>query len=113
MCELSKASKGSKMQSLCLCLAVGFSWMGFMSTFSADVRTSPRELAMTSLASSICLGAIAVAFSAGVTYGGLIVMIGLFVAHTLGDVVTPLPSLGVSAAGLAIYLNASAALAMS
>lgn len=78
-----------------------------MSTFSADVRTSPRELAMTCLATSICLGAIGFAFSAGVAYGGLIVMIGMFVAYKLGDVLTPLPSLGVSAAGLAIYLNAS------
>lgn len=82
--------------------------MGFMSTFSADVSTSPRELAMTCLATSICLGAIGLAFSAGVAYGGLIVMIGKFVAYKLGDVLTPLPSLGVSAAGLAIYLNASA-----
>lgn len=93
------------MPSICLCLAIGFSWLGFMSAFTAHAGTSARSLMTTCMASSICLGAIAFAFSVSPAYGGWVVMIGLFLAYSLGDVLTPLSSIGVSAAGFAIYLN--------
>jgi hypothetical protein len=65
------------------------------------------QLAMTCLATTICLCAIGLAVSAGVAHGGAIVMVGMLVAYKFGDILGPLPSRGVSAAGFAAYLNAS------
>lgn len=105
--SVSLFRSGSKTQSLCLCLAVGFSWISFMSTFSAEASTSQGELAMTCSATSNRLRAIGLAFSAGVAYCGAIVMVGMLVAYKFDDILGPLPSRGVSAAGFGAYLNSS------
>ncbi len=61
------------------------------------------QLAMTCLATNMCLCAIGLAVSAGVAHGGAIVMVGMLVAYKFGDILGPLPSRGVSAAGFAAF----------
>ena len=90
----------------CLSIAIGFSWLGCVSTFATDVDNAPRRVNLATGAAAVCIAAIGLAAASDDRmFGALVLLAGLAIAYTIGMTLRPMHSFLLSAAGLAIYLQ--------
>ena len=89
-----------------LCVAIGFSWPGFVSIFQSTIDVALRRIAIPTAATAVCLTGMSLAvMSASPLIATLVVAAALAIAQVIGTRVRPSVSLLISAIGLAGYLH--------
>lgn len=91
-----------------ICIAIGFSWSGFASIFTASAGTSQRDFAHTTIAVSIFLCATGYCFINNSLATALVVVAcGMMIACLAGRRMAPTWSLVIAAGSFAAYLPAA------
>lgn len=90
----------------CLSIAIGFSWLGCLSTFATNIDSSRLRINLASAAAAVCISAIGLAFvHQDFILGALACVAGLAIAYTIGMALRPTQSFLISAIGLSVYLQ--------
>lgn len=89
-----------------LCIAMGFSWNGCLSTLSLEPQMSRTQIALATASTSICVSAIGLAFLDRQLLVGLAVIgAGAVLAWIVGKRLSIQWSLLISAIAFAIYMH--------
>lgn len=88
-----------------LCIAIGFSWTGFVAVFTSRPNMSRPYLAQSTAANGIFLCALVLAFMGrGFFAGATLVAAGMAIAVLLGHRISLAWSILIAAGGFAAYL---------
>lgn len=93
---------------LLICTSIGFSWPGFLLIFAAEPIMRPSYAVQPTIATSIFLGALGLAFvDRSITIGIALAACGMIIAFLLHQRLSPPWATSIAAVCLAAYLNSA------